>query len=183
MHVYKTYISGLLVLEPKVFTDKRGYFFESFRKDFFNTGGLEYNFIQDNQSSSKRGVVRGLHYQLNPYSQTKLVRVLQGKVLDVALDLRKSSETFGKYFSVILSAENNKQFLIPKGFAHGFSVLSETATLFYKCDNYYEPNFERGINLLDKQLNIDWKINEKEMIVSEKDTLLLDLNKADINFT
>ncbi len=183
MNVYKTGIADLFVIEPKVFIDKRGYFFESFSKKNFQKNGLEYNFVQDNQSNSKHGVIRGLHYQLNPYSQSKLVRILQGEVLDVVVDLRKSSKTFGKYFSIRLSVNNKKQLLIPKGFAHGFSVLSNTATLFYKCDNYYCPNLERGINIFDKNLKIDWKIDKNEMIISERDTLLPIFDKAEINFT
>ena len=182
MEIIKTDIEGLLIIKPNVFEDNRGYFFESFNKQNFENNGLDYNFIQDNESKSSFGVVRGLHYQLAPYSQTKLVRVLKGKVLDVAVDLRKGSPTFGKWHSIELSEDNKFQFLIPQGFAHGFSVLSETAIFAYKCDNLYNKESERGINFNDKTLNIDWNISNENAIVSAKDKVLPCLNDADINF-
>ena len=182
MEIIKTEIEGLLIIKPKVFEDNRGYFFESFNKQVFEENGINYNFIQDNESKSSYGVIRGLHYQLAPYAQTKLVRVLQGKVLDVAVDLRKGSPTFGKWHSIELSAENKTQFLIPQGFAHGFSVLSETAIFAYKCDNLYNKESERGINFNDKSLNIDWKIPADKAIISAKDKVNPCLNDAEMNF-
>jgi dTDP-4-dehydrorhamnose 3,5-epimerase len=184
MNIVKTRIKDLLILEPRIFADNRGYFFESYNKkkmeDFI---GKEYNFVQDNESKSSYGVIRGLHYQLTPYSQAKLVRVLKGKVYDIAVDLRKNSATFGEWVGVELSGENKKQFLIPKDFAHGFSVLSETAILAYKCDEYYHPEAEAGIIYNDLSIGIDWKIPEKDAKLSEKDELLPELKKAKINFS
>ena len=162
-------IPGLLVFEPAVFADSRGFFFESFNEKIFQAQGINEHFVQDNQSKSEYGVVRGLHYQLNPFAQTKLVRVLVGRVLDVAVDLRKNSPTYGKFFSIELSAENKKQLYIPKGFAHGFSVLSETAEVLYKCDNFYNKQSEGGILLDDADLNIDWQIPANDLILSDKD--------------
>ena len=182
MEIIKTDIEGLLIIKPQIFEDNRGYFFESYNKQSFENNGLDYNFIQDNESKSSFGVIRGLHYQLAPYAQTKLVRVLEGKVLDVAVDLRKGSPTFGKWYSVELSAENKLQFLIPQGFAHGFSVLSQTAIFAYKCDNLYNKDSERGINFNDKSLNIDWKIPADKAIISTKDKVLPCINDADMNF-
>jgi len=182
MEIIKTDIEGLLIIKPKIFEDNRGYFFESFNKQTFEDNGLNYNFIQDNESKSSYGVIRGLHYQLAPYAQTKLVRVLKGKVLDVAVDLRKGSPTFGKWHAVELSEDNKQQFLIPQGFAHGFSVLSETAIFAYKCDNLYNKDSERGINFNDKSLNIDWEIPSEKAIVSAKDKVLPCINDADMNF-
>ena len=169
MQIIKTVFPELLIIEPKIFEDKRGYFFESYNQNLFKKNNINYNFVQDNQSQSSYGVVRGLHYQIEPYAQTKLIRVIAGKILDVVVDLRQNSPTFKKYFSVELSAENKKQFLIPKGFAHGFSVLSDTATVFYKCDQFYYPKSEKGLLFNDIELNIDWKINPENQIVSEKD--------------
>lgn len=171
MNVIKTDIDGVLIIEPKIFQDSRGYFFESFSENRYKDCGITANFIQDNESMSCYGVVRGLHYQLPPYSQSKLVRVIKGKVLDVAVDIRKSSKTFGKYISVELSEENKRQLFIPAGFAHGFSVLSESVIFSYKCDNYYNPSSERGIKFDDDFLSIDWKIHKEKMIVSDKDKL------------
>ena len=165
----QTNIPGLLIFEPKVFEDNRGYFFESFNQLTFKESGVEVNFVQDNQSSSNYGVIRGLHYQLNPHAQTKLIRVLSGKILDVAVDIRKGSPTFGKSVSVELSADNKKQFFIPAGFAHGFSVLSEHAEVLYKCDAFYNKQSEAGILYNDKTINIDWKIPAGKETVSEKD--------------
>lgn len=164
-----TDINGLLVFEPKVFEDSRGYFYEAYNEQTFNTAGVRYKFIQDNQSKSSYGVIRGLHYQLGPFAQTKLIRVLDGNILDVAVDIRKGSPTFGKHFALELSAENKKQLLIPAGFAHGFSVLSETAIVLYKCDAFYSKESERGIRFDDATLNINWKVDPSNAIVSGKD--------------
>jgi len=164
-----TPISGLLVFEPKVFEDSRGYFFESFNLKTFQAEGIDINFVQDNQSSSNYGVIRGLHYQLNPHAQVKLIRVLAGKILDVAVDIRKGSPTFGKSFSIELSAENKKQLFIPAGFAHGFSVLSEQAEVLYKCDTFYNKESEAGILYNDPSLNIDWETPAGKEVISEKD--------------
>jgi len=183
MNIIKTEIPGLLIIEPKVFEDHRGYFLESYNENLFKQHGIDVRFVQDNESKSSFGVLRGLHYQLEPYSQTKLVRVLQGKVMDVALDLRKGSPTFGKWFAIELSAENKKQFLIPKGFAHGFSVLSETAIFSYKCDDFYKPDAERGILFNDPALNIDWGLDLSKAVVSEKDHHNPIFEKEEINFT
>src|SRR6187551_3897362 len=159
MPFLQTPITGLLVFEPKVIEDSRGYFFESFNLQTFRSEGIEINFVQDNQSSSNYGVIRGLHYQLNPSAQVKLIRVLSGKILDVAVDIRKGSPTFGKSYSIELSAENKKQLFIPAGFAHGFSVLSEQAEVLYKCDSFYNKDNEAGILFNDLYLIFDWKIN------------------------
>lgn len=169
MKLIKTTIEGVLILEPQVFGDARGYFFESFSQRVFNELVGKVDFVQDNESCSSYGVVRGLHYQLPPYTQAKLVRVVKGRVLDVAVDLRKGSETFGKHVAVELSAENKKQFFIPRGFAHGFAVLSEEAIFQYKCDHYYTPGYEGGIRYDDPVLRIDWKIPREKMVLSEKD--------------
>ncbi len=169
MPIIKTEFSGLIIFEPTVFKDSRGYFFESYNENLFQAEGITARFVQDNQSKSSYGVLRGLHYQLNPHAQTKLVRVLSGKILDVAVDIRKGSPTYGKAFSIELSAENNKQLLIPKGFAHGFSVLSETAEVMYKCDEFYHKELEAGIIYNDSSLNIDWQIPADKAIVSDKD--------------
>ena len=173
MELIETTLKDCYVLKPKVFNDDRGYFFESFNaRTFAHLTGKEVNFVQDNQSSSSYGVVRGLHFQKGEHAQAKLVRVLEGIVLDVAVDLRKDSPTFGKYFSVLLSGENNLQLFIPRGFAHGFSVLSPTATFCYKCDNFYNKSSEGGLRYNDKAVNIDWKVTEDKMILSEKDIVL-----------
>ncbi|MFV0605638.1 MAG: dTDP-4-dehydrorhamnose 3,5-epimerase [Niabella sp.] len=168
----KTNIEGLIIFESRVFEDDRGYFFEAYNEAVFNEAGVHYKFVQDNQSFSKYGVIRGLHYQLSPHAQCKLVRVLQGVILDVAVDIRQNSPTFGQHFSIELSAENKKQLLLPHGFAHGFSVLSETAVVMYKCDALYHKESEGGIIFNDADLNIDWKIPEAKAIVSEKDIQL-----------
>jgi len=169
MKITETAIPGLVIIEPAVFKDSRGYFFESYNEKSLKAEGIDIKFVQDNQSKSSYGVVRGLHYQLNPYAQTKLIRALSGKILDVTVDIRKGSPTFGKVFSIELSAENNKQLLIPKGFAHGFSVLSETAEVMYKCDEFYHKESEAGILYNDKALNIDWGIPVNKAVISEKD--------------
>lgn len=182
MEIIKTGFEGLQIAMPRVFKDERGYFFESYNENAFNEAGLKYIFVQDNQSKSSFGVVRGLHYQLEPYAQTKLVRVLQGTIFDVAVDIRKGSPTFGKWYGIELSDENFYQLLIPKGFAHGFSVLSESAVIIYKCDDFYYRSAERGIIYNDPDLNIDWKVKSDSSIVSEKDKKLTLFKEAEINF-
>ena len=172
MKIIRTNINDLYVIQPKVFFDDRGYFFESFNEQEFNKKFPYINFCQDNESKSSFGVLRGLHYQLSPRAQTKLVRVIKGKILDVAVDIRKGSPTFGAYFSVELSEENKKQLLIPRGFAHGFVVLSEEAILSYKVDNYYDQKLDKGIIFNDTDLNIDWKLKEDDLKLSEKDKKL-----------
>lgn len=169
MKIINTSIEGLLILEPRVFRDERGYFFESFSQKEFEKEVGKIEFVQDNESKSSYGVVRGLHYQLPPYTQAKLVRVVKGCVLDVAVDLRKDSATFGQHVSVELSEENKRQFFIPRGFAHGFAVLSEEVIFQYKCDHYYAPDYEAGIRFDDPILGIDWKISREKMILSAKD--------------
>lgn len=168
----KTDIPGLLVFEPKVFEDSRGYFFESYNEQTFRKDGVDIRWVQDNQSSSTYGVIRGLHYQLPPFAQSKLVRVLRGKILDVVVDIRKGSPTYGKVFAQKLSAKNKKQLFVPAGFAHGFSVLSEKAEVLYKCDQFYNKESEAGILYNDPALNIDWGIDPAEAIISEKDQVL-----------
>jgi len=172
MPFIQTPIPDLLVFEPKVIEDSRGYFFESFNLQTYQAEGIEINFVQDNQSSSQHGVIRGLHYQLNPHAQAKLIRVLVGRILDVAVDIRKDSPTFGKSFSIELSADNKKQLFIPAGFAHGFSVLSDRAEVLYKCDSFYDRASEGGILYNDPSLNIEWEIPAGQEIVSEKDKAL-----------
>ncbi len=172
-----------MIVQPDVFNDKRGYFFESYNINDFKRYGLDYNFIQDNESKSTYGVIRGLHYQLAPYAQAKLLRVVEGSVFDVAVDLRKDSPAFGQWFGIELSAENKTQLLIPQGFAHGFSVLSETAIITYKCDNVYYPKAERAINYNDATLNIDWQIDTDCAIVSPKDKIAPNFKSAEMNFT
>ena len=182
MEIIHTPIEGLLIVKPRVFEDKRGFFFESYNRNKYLEVGIDLNFCQDNLSKSSYGVVRGLHYQLHPYSQSKLVSVVVGAVWDVAVDLRKESPTFGKWYGVELSATNKLQFLLPKGFAHGFSVLSETAIFSYKCDDYYNQLAERGIMYNDPFLNIDWKIPVDQISVSQKDSLHPSFQEAEMNF-
>ena len=169
MKVIETEIKGVFILEPRVFGDDRGYFFESFSLKHFEEKVSKTVFVQDNESKSKYGVLRGLHYQLPPYTQAKLVRVVKGRVLDVAVDIRKGSPTFGKYVAVELSEENKLQFFLPKGFAHGFAVLSEEAIFQYKCDEYYAPDYEGAICFDDPDLGIDWRLPLEDIILSEKD--------------
>ena len=170
MNIIKTEIEGVLIIEPRVFGDARGYFFESFNaRDFTNTTGIDIHFVQDNESRSCYGVVRGLHFQLPPYAQSKLVRVVEGNVLDVAVDIRKGSPTYGRHVAVELSADNKRQFFLPKGFAHGFAVLSESAVFQYKCDEYYHPEAEGALAWDDPTLDIDWHLPSSEVILSEKD--------------
>ncbi|MCQ2609095.1 MAG: dTDP-4-dehydrorhamnose 3,5-epimerase [Bacteroidales bacterium] len=170
MDVIKTDIEGLLIIEPRVFKDARGYFFESFSQREFNEKVRPITFVQDNESMSSYGVMRGLHFQKPPYTQSKLVRCVKGAVLDVAVDIRVGSPTYGKHVAVELTEDNHRQFFISKGFAHGFAVLSETAVFQYKCDEFYHPEAEGGISILDDSLKIDWKIPVEKAILSEKDT-------------
>jgi len=179
MKAIETKLKGCFIIEPAVFGDKRGYFLESYNKQKFEELiGKTVDFVQDNESFSSKGVLRGLHYQLGEHAQAKLVRVIQGKVLDVAVDLRKESPTFGQHVAVEISAENKKQLFVPRGFAHGFIVLSDTATFLYKCDNLYNKASEGGIIYNDPNLNIDWKLSSESFIVSEKDALLPTLENA-----
>jgi len=182
MEIIKSPISGLVIIKPRVFADARGFFYETYNEKSYFEAGIEQHFCQDNQSKSTYGVIRGLHYQLNPQSQSKLVSVIQGSVWDVAVDLRQASPTFGKWFGVELTEENHLQFLIPQGFAHGFSVLSETAVFSYKCDNFYSPTLERGIMYNDPALAIDWKIPAEKAVISEKDLKHRLFIDADTNF-
>lgn len=175
-------IPGLVIVTPKLFQDSRGYFFESYNRKPFVENGIAADFVQDNQSRSTYGVIRGLHYQRNPFAQAKLVRVLQGTILDVAVDIREGSPTFGQHFSIELSDENCKQLYLPAGFAHGFSVLSETAVVSYKCDQYYNKESEGGIRFDDPALGIDWRVPTANTIVSDKDLLLPVLSEAHHNF-
>ncbi len=179
MDFVATEFEGLFVITPKVFNDNRGYFYESYNRSAFEQNGLFYNFVQDNQSHSQYGVVRGLHYQTEPFAQAKLVRVVEGEVLDVVVDIRQNSKTFGQYFSIKLSDTNFKQLLVPRGFAHGFAVLSQKATFVYKCDNFYNKKAERGILYNDADLNIDWQIPADKMIISDKDLENVPFEKAD----
>jgi dTDP-4-dehydrorhamnose 3,5-epimerase len=182
MEIIETPIKDLLIIKPRIFKDDRGYFYESWNKKTFEAAGISADFVQDNESQSSYGVVRGLHYQLSPYSQAKLVRVLSGSVLDVAVDLRKNSPTFGQWYSVELTAVNKHMFFVPRGFAHGFAVLSDKATFAYKCDNSYNPESERGINPFDESLNIDWEIDKEKAILSQKDKIAPIFSKAEYNF-
>jgi dTDP-4-dehydrorhamnose 3,5-epimerase len=170
MNLVATKLEGCYIIEPKIFYDERGYFMESFNEDTFQKAtGTQIHFVQDNQSYSSKGVLRGLHYQTGEHAQAKLVRVLNGEVLDVAVDIRPGSKTFGEHVAVVLSGENQKQFFVPRGFAHGFLVLSERASFFYKCDNFYNKESEGGIIYNDPALRIDWQFSESELIISEKD--------------
>ena len=183
MNFIKTDIDGVYIIEPKIWPDARGYFFESYNKKIFDEAGLIYDFVQDNQSKSSYGTIRGLHFQKGEFSQAKLVRAIEGTVLDVAVDLRAGSKTFGKHVAVELSAENNRQLMIPRGFAHGFVVLSEEVLFAYKCDNHYMPSHERGIAFDDPALGIDWRVKVDNFILSPKDTrnpLLKDAEVFDV---
>ena len=186
IEVRKTDIEGVLIIEPKVFGDARGYFLESFNaKEFAEKTGLNIIFVQDNESMSSYGVMRGLHFQRPPFTQSKLVRCVKGAVLDVAVDIRKGSPTYGQHVAVELTEDNHRQFFVPRGFAHGFAVLSETAVFQYKCDNFYAPQADGGISILDDSLGIDWRIPTEKSLLSEKDTkhaLLKDFNSPfDVN--
>ena len=178
MNYKSTNIQGVYVIEPRLFPDARGYFFEAFKQSEFDEHIGHVDFVQDNESKSSYGVLRGLHYQCGEHAQAKLVRVLQGEVLDVAVDLRPESPTYGQYETVLLSGENQKQFFVPRGFAHGFLVLSETATFFYKCDNFYNKESEGGLIFNDETVNINWNFPANELIISEKDQVLPNLENA-----
>lgn len=182
MSFSKTEFPGLLVFDPKVFEDNRGYFFESYNQKIFSDAGVEINFVQDNQASSSFGVIRGLHFQNDPFAQTKLIRVLSGKIIDAVVDIRRKSPTYGKAYTILLSAENKKQLLVPKGFAHGYSVVSETAEVFYKCDEFYHKEAEGGIAWNDPALNIDWQIPSDKITVSDKDQKHPSLQNSTHNF-
>ena len=183
INIIKTTISGVLILKPTVFGDARGYFMESFNaQEFAEKTGLRISFVQDNESMSKYGVMRGLHFQAPPYSQSKLVRCVKGAVLDVAVDIRRGSPTYGQHVAVELSENNHYQLFIPRGFAHGFAVLSDVAVFQYKCDNFYAPQAEEGISILDNQLGIDWRIPIDKAILSEKDTKHVFFNDFDTPF-
>lgn len=169
MKVHKTEFPGLLIIEPDVFYDNRGYFFESYNKPKYTNNEVVYEPVQDNESRSTKGVIRGLHYQEEPFAQAKLIRVIEGRIYDVALDIRKGSPTFGKWFGLMIDSEKKLQFLIPKGFAHGFSVLSEKAIVLYKCDNSFSVAHERGINAMDPALGIDWMLRDETPVISPKD--------------
>lgn len=179
MNFIPTKLSGCFILEPNIIGDSRGYFMESFNAQTFNKGiGQETHFVQDNQSYSTKGVLRGLHYQCGEHAQAKLVRVLDGEVLDVAVDIRPESETYGQYVAVKLSSENQRQLFVPRGFAHGFVVLSDNATFFYKCDNFYNKEAEGGIIYNDATLNIDWELSTEEVLISDKDKILPHFKQA-----
>jgi len=182
MPFFPTSLKGVTVFEPAVYNDERGHFFESYNEKQFNAAGIDAKFVQDNQSFSKHGVLRGLHYQLAPFAQAKLVRVLHGEIFDAAVDIRKGSPDYGKWTGVILSAANKKQMFIPRGFAHGFVVLSDYAEVFYKCDNLYSPAHNAGIIYNDKTININWPIDQEEIILSEKDAVNPALDNAENNF-
>jgi dTDP-4-dehydrorhamnose 3,5-epimerase len=182
MKVIKTNIQDLYIIEPKVFEDERGYFFESYNQLKYKEAGIDIDFVQDNQSKSSFGVIRGLHYQLAPHAQTKLVRALEGTIWDIAVDIRIGSPTYGQWLGIELSADNKRQLLVPQGFAHGFSVLSPTAIVFYKCDKVYHPGSERGIQYNDPEMKIDWKISSSAEVLSAKDKKHLPLSSADNNF-
>lgn len=182
MNIIETDIEGVVIIEPKIFTDERGYFFESYSQKEFEKKVCNTTFVQDNESKSTYGVLRGLHFQKMPYAQSKLVRVIKGSVLDIVVDIRKDSPTFGKHVATELSEKNKLQFYVPRGFAHGFVVLSDEAVLQYKCDNYYAPQFEGGILWSDPALNIDWQIPMEEIILSDKDKINPLLSDADYLF-
>ncbi len=182
MEVIKTDIDGVVIIEPKVFRDARGYFFESFSQREFDAKVRPINFVQDNESMSSYGVMRGLHFQLPPFTQSKLVRCVRGRVLDVAVDIRKGSPTYGRHVAVELTEDNHRQFFVPRGFAHGFAVLSPTAVFQYKCDNFYAPQAEGGISITDSSLGIDWQIPADQAILSEKDTRHCTLSGFDSPF-
>ena len=182
MEVIQTAIEGLVIIEPKIFKDARGYFFESFSQREFDEKVRKINFVQDNESMSGYGVMRGLHFQRPPFTQSKFVRCVKGRVLDVAVDIRKESPTYGRHVAVELSEENHRQFFVPRGFAHGFAVLSKTAVFQYKCDNFYTPEADSGISLQDESLGIDWRIPISHAILSEKDTKHLCLKDFDSPF-
>tara|TARA_R110001592_G_scaffold93514_1_gene271495 strand:+ start:44 stop:589 length:546 start_codon:yes stop_codon:yes gene_type:complete len=181
MQVKETKLKGCFIIEPSIFGDERGYFFETFNKEKFKElTGKEIEFVQDNEAFSNRGVLRGLHFQKGEFAQAKLVRVVKGKVLDVVVDIRPNSKTYGEVFSCILSSENKKQLFVPRGFAHGYSVLEDHTVFVYKCDNFYQPKSEGGIIYNDEKLNINWMLSEKEIAISEKDKVLKTFNELEI---
>lgn len=182
MNINSTDFEGLFILEPTVFEDHRGFFMESYNSKFLLSQGINSSFVQDNQSKSTYGVLRGLHFQNPPHAQTKLIRVLSGSILDVVVDIRKSSKTYGQSFSIKLSAKNKKQLLVPQGFAHGFSVLSDTAEILYKCDNYYNKESEGGLMYNDPAFNIDWRVPNEKVILSEKDQAYIPFKEFDSQF-
>lgn len=182
MEIESTDFNGLLILKPRIFGDQRGYFMESFNRNTFNDAGINVDFVQDNQSSSTKGVMRGLHFQKDPYAQVKLIRVLNGLIRDVVVDLRVNEPTYKKHYSIDLSSDNKKQLLVPKGFAHGFIVLSDTAEVLYKCDDYYHPESEGGIAYNDPSLGIDWGLPQSMIRLSAKDAVLPPLRDANVQF-
>lgn len=182
MNIIKTKIQDLVIIEPRVFADDRGYFYEAYAEKRYKESGILCDFIQDNEAFSSYGVVRGLHFQKGEFAQAKLVRVVQGEVYDVAVDVRKGSPTYGQWEGVILNEENKRQFYVPRGFAHGYAVLSKTAIFSYKCDNVYNKESEGGIHINDETLNIDWRIPKEKQIISEKDLILPKLKEVQINF-
>ena len=182
MEVIKTAIEGVVIIEPRIFNDERGYFFESFSQRDFDAQVREVRFVQDNESKSGYGVLRGLHFQKPPYAQSKLVRVIKGAVLDVAVDIRKGSPTFGQHVAVELTEDNHRQFFVPRGFAHGFSVLTPEVVFQYKCDNFYAPEADGGVNIKDTSFGIDWKIPMEKAILSDKDTKHVFFNEFDSPF-
>jgi dTDP-4-dehydrorhamnose 3,5-epimerase len=182
MKIIETGFKGLVIIKPKIFSDQRGYFFESFNQEILNSAGSSFIPVQDNESKSSKGVIRGLHYQLMPYAQAKMIRVVEGKIFDVALDLRRSSRTFGKWFGIDLDSDTKHLILIPRGFAHGFSVLSDIAIIQYKCDNVYNSEYERGIFLNDPALDINWKTGSNIQVISDKDSKQPLFANAEYNF-
>ena len=183
MDIIKTILEGVVIIEPKILGDTRGYFFETFSQREFDEKVRKINFVQDNESMSTYGVMRGLHFQRPPFTQSKLVRCVKGAVLDVAVDIRKGSPTYGQHVAVEITENNHRQFFVPRGFAHGFAVLSETAIFQYKCDNFYAPQADGGISIADESLGIDWKIPADKILLSEKDTLHVCLKDFDSPFT
>lgn len=182
MKISETGFKDLVVIKPKIFPDSRGYFFESYNQNILLKEGITFNPVQDNESRSAKGVIRGLHYQLAPYAQAKMIRVVEGRIFDVALDIRRKSLTYGRWFGIELDSESKEQLLVPEGFAHGFSVLSEIAVIQYKCSNFYNPQSERGINVMDPELDINWKIGSLEPIISAKDLMHPYFKDAEYNF-
>lgn len=182
MKIIETGFTGLVILQPAIHSDSRGYFFESYNQETLKNGGISFISTQDNESKSSKGVIRGLHYQLNPFGQAKLIRVIEGKIYDVALDLRKNSVTYGKWFGIELDSEKKDQFHIPVGFAHGFSVLSDIAIIQYKCSSIYNPKYERGIHLNDPELDINWKLGSAIPLISDKDLKQPLFKDAEYNF-
>lgn len=182
MKIIETGFKGLIIIKPTIYTDSRGYFFESYNQNAYKDADISFSPVQDNESKSSNGVIRGMHYQLNPYPQAKLIRVVLGKIFDVVIDIRKDSLTFGKWFGIELDSENKDQLFIPPGFAHGFSVLSDIAIIQYKCDNLYNSKFERGINVNDPSLDIYWKLGSTVPVISEKDLAQPLMRDAEFNF-